>query len=96
MLHQNDMPTEQITAVACLKWACIACNLKVSVGWMQNPDAVALKEDMRRSRTRLKLAQQNKKQAEQEQEQQHSRVAKLEQDLERVSAGNRVDPAAAS
>ena len=83
-------------AVARLKWACIACTLKMSMGLMQNPDAVALKEDMRRSRTRLKLAQQNKKQAEQEQEQQHSRVAKLEQDLERVSAGKKVGSAMAS
>ena len=54
---------------------------------MQNPDMVALKEDMRRTRTKLKLAQQNKKQAEHESEDQHNRVAKLQQDLDRVNAG---------
>lgn len=49
---------------------------------------VALKEDMRRTRIKLKLAQQNKKQAEHELEDQHSRVAKLQQDLDRVNAGS--------
>lgn len=54
---------------------------------MQNPDTVALKEDMRRTRTKLNLAKQNKKQAEHELDDQHSRMAKLQQDLDRVSAG---------
>ena len=36
----------------------------------------------------MKLAQQNKKQAEHELEDQHSRVAKLQQDLDRVNAGS--------
>lgn len=54
---------------------------------MQNPDAVALKEDMRRTRTRLNLAKQNKVQAEKELDDQNSRKAKLQQDLDRVSAG---------
>lgn len=54
---------------------------------MQNPDAVALKEDMRRTRTRLHLAKQNKIHAEKELDDQNGRKAKLQQDLDRVSAG---------
>ena len=54
---------------------------------LQNPEVVSLKEDIKRTGRKLKLWEQELEQRNKTQAHQHSKVAKLKEDLEKVSAG---------
>lgn len=54
---------------------------------MQNPEVVALKEDIKRTGKKLKLWERELEDRKTKLADQHSKVAKLEQDLEQVNAG---------
>ena len=54
---------------------------------LQNPEVVALKEDIKRTGKKLKLWERELEDRKTKLADQHSKVAKLEQDLEQVNAG---------
>ena len=54
---------------------------------LQNPEVVALKEDIKRTGKKLKLWERELEDRKTKLEDQHNKVAKLEQDLEQVNAG---------
>ena len=54
---------------------------------LQNPEVVSLKEDIKRTGKKLKLWQQELEVRNKNLASQHSKVAKLKADLEKVSAG---------
>ena len=57
---------------------------------LQNPEVVALKEDIKRTGKKLKLWERELEDRKTKLADQHSKVAKLEQDLEQVNAGERL------
>ena len=54
---------------------------------MQNPEALSLREDIRRTHNKLKLWEKELEERNKNLTDQHSKVAKLEADLEKVTDG---------
>lgn len=84
-------PLASVLKSTCLAWASydmIFPHLCVVYGHgLQNPEVVALKEDIKRTGKKLKLWERELEDRKTKLADQHSKVAKLEQDLEQVNAG---------